>query len=76
MVLMWGVCNVDELSGLDNGLVKTAPKKLDTKMVSLLLDNGARDDVVSEFGKTASQAAQSRGDPMQETFAKAKRRKR
>lgn len=35
----------------------------DPEMIRLLLGHGARSDLVSEFGATAGQAAQSRGGP-------------
>jgi len=68
--------DVDAVGDMGETPLHVAVMQQDPKMISLLLDHGARDDVISEFGATAGQAAESRGGPVWEAFAKAKRKLR
>jgi len=75
-ILIQAGADVNALGDMGETPLHVAVAKQNPEMVSLLLENGARDDLVSEFGATARQAAESRGGPVWEEFAKAKRKLR
>ncbi len=75
LLLIQAGADVDAVGDLGQIPLHVAVMQQDPEMVSLLPAQGAC-DVVSEFGATARQAAQRKGGPVWEAFAKARHSRR